>query len=111
MWTCGFNPANFLLEEQETPHLATKWEQKVTLSLDTERQKELLPVPSGKDHGVQVDDTFSYDERITNTVSACIARLCLINRMNYIFDTQTLLNINTPKHRSHKGAFKDDIIF
>ena len=28
-----------------------------------------------------------------NTVSARIARLCLINRVNYIFDSQTLLNI------------------
>ena len=42
---------------------------------------------------MQVDDTLSYDEHITNTVSARIARLCLINRVNYIFDTQTLLNI------------------
>ena len=93
MWTCGFNPANFLLEEQETPHWATKREQEVTFSWDTERQKELSPVPSEKDHGVQVDDTLSYDEHITNTVSTRIARLSLINRVNYIFDTQTLLNI------------------
>ena len=42
---------------------------------------------------MQVDDTLSYDEHITNTVSARIARLCLINRVNHIFDTQTLLNI------------------
>ena len=42
---------------------------------------------------MQVDDTLSYDEHITNTVSARIARLCLINRVNYIFDTQALLNI------------------
>ena len=42
---------------------------------------------------MQVDDTLSYDEHITNTVSARIARLCLINRKNHIFDTQTLLNI------------------
>ena len=42
---------------------------------------------------MRVDDTLSYDEQITNTVSARIARLCLINRVNYIFDTQTLLNI------------------
>ena len=93
MWTCGFNPATFLLEEQETPHWATRREQEVTFSWDTERQKELSPVPSEKDHWVQVDDTLSYHEHITNTVSARIARLCLINRVNYIFDTQTLLNI------------------
>ena len=42
---------------------------------------------------MQVDDTLSYEEHITNTVSACIARLCLINRVNYIFDIQTLLII------------------
>ena len=42
---------------------------------------------------MQVDDTLSYDEHITNTVSVRIARLCLINRVNHIFDTQTLLNI------------------
>ena len=81
------------LKNKKTPHWATKREQEVTFSWDTERQKELSPVPSGKDHGVQVDDTLSYDEHITNTVSARIARLCLINRVNYIFDTQTLLNI------------------
>ena len=57
-------------------------------------EKELSPVPSAKDLGVQVDETSSlYDEHITNTVSACIARLCQINRVKYIFDTQTLLNI------------------
>ena len=56
-------------------------------------EKELSPVPSAKDLGVQVDETLSYDERITNTVSACLARLCQINRVKYIFDTQTLLNI------------------
>ena len=39
------------------------------------------------------DDTLSYDEHIMNTVSARIARLILINRVNYILDTQTLLNI------------------
>ena len=56
-------------------------------------EKELSPVPSAKDLEVQVDETLSYDEHITNTVSACIARLCQINRVKYIFDTQTLLNI------------------
>ena len=56
-------------------------------------EKELSPVPSAKDLGVQVDETLSYDEHITNTVSACLARLCQINRVKYIFDTQTLLNI------------------
>ena len=30
---------------------------------------------------------------MTNTVSASIARLCRINRVKYIFDTQTLPNI------------------
>ena len=42
---------------------------------------------------MQVDETLSYDEHITNTVSACLARLCQINRVKYILDTQTLLNI------------------
>ena len=56
-------------------------------------EKELSPVLSAKDLGVQVDETLSYDEHITNTVSACIARLCQINRIKYIFDTQTLPNI------------------
>ena len=55
--------------------------------------KELSPVPSANDLGVQVDETLTYDEHITNTVSACIARLCQINRVKYIFKTQTLLNI------------------
>ena len=56
-------------------------------------EKELLPIPSAKDLGVQVDETLSYDEHITNTVSGCIARLCQINRIKYIFDTEALLNI------------------
>ena len=56
-------------------------------------EKELSPVPSAKNLGVQVDEALSYGEHITNTVSACTARLCQINRVKYIFDTQTLLNI------------------
>ena len=56
-------------------------------------EKELSPVPSAKDLGVHVDETLCYDEHITNTVSACIARLCQINRVKHIFDSQTLLNI------------------
>ena len=56
-------------------------------------EKELSPVPSANDLGVQVDENLRYDEHITNTVPAGIARLCQINRVKYIFDTQTLLNI------------------
>lgn len=56
-------------------------------------EKELSPVPSAKDLGVQVDATLSYDEHITNTVSACIASLSQINRVKHILDTKTLLNI------------------
>ena len=55
--------------------------------------KELLPVLSVRDLGMQVDATLSYDEHITNTVSACIASLSQISRVKYIFDTRTLLNI------------------
>ena len=55
--------------------------------------KEMSPVPSANDLGVQVGKNLTYDEHITNTVSACIARLYQINRVKYIFKTQTLLNI------------------
>ena len=40
--------------------------------------KKLSPVPSARDLGVQMDATLSYDEHITNTVSACIASLSQI---------------------------------
>ena len=58
-------------------------------------EKEILPVPSANDRGVQIDETLSYDEHIKNTISACIhvARLSQINKVKYIFDTQTLLKI------------------
>ena len=50
--------------------------------------KELSPVPSAK----RISEC-KLTKHTTNTVSACLARLCQINRVKYIFDTQTLLNI------------------
>ena len=46
-------------------------------------EKELSPVPSTKNLGVQVDETLSYDEHITNTVSVCVARPCQGPRRNF----------------------------
>ena len=40
--------------------------------------KEIAPVASARDLGVQVDATLSYNEHITNISSICMASLCQI---------------------------------
>ena len=55
--------------------------------------KELLPVPSGKDLGVILDNNLTYHDHITNTVSSFFSRLAQINRVQQAFNKIFLINI------------------
>ena len=55
--------------------------------------KELQPVSSDRDLGVEFDGCLSYDEHITQVVSKCTKSLCLINRVKHILDSRTLIVI------------------
>ena len=57
--------------------------------------KEIAPVASARDLGVQVDATLSYNEHVTNTTSTCMASLCQINRIKHLLDSRTLENVIT----------------
>ena len=50
--------------------------------------KELQPVSSARDLGVEFDGCLSYDEHITQVVSKCTKSLCLINRVKHILDSR-----------------------
>ena len=54
--------------------------------------KELQPVSSARDLGVEFDGCLSYDEHITQVVSKCRS-LCLIDRVKHILDSRTLIVI------------------
>ena len=45
--------------------------------------KELLPVPSGKDLGVILNNNLTYHDHITKTVSSFFSRLAQINRVQH----------------------------
>ena len=55
--------------------------------------KELLPVPSGKDLGVILDNNLTYDDHITKNVSLRFSRLAQINRVKHAFNKKILINI------------------
>ena len=55
--------------------------------------KEIAPVASARDLGVQVDATLSYNEHITNISSTCMASLCQINRIKHLLDLRTLESV------------------
>ena len=55
--------------------------------------KELLPVPSGKDLGVILNNNLTYHDRITKTVSSFFSRLAQINRVQQAFKNKILINI------------------
>ena len=57
--------------------------------------KEIAPVASAQDLGMQVDATLSYNEHVTNTTSTCMASLCQINRIKHLLDSRTLENVIT----------------
>ena len=45
--------------------------------------KELLPVPSGKELGVILDNNLTYHDHITKTGSSFFSRLAQINRVQH----------------------------
>ena len=55
--------------------------------------KELLPVPSGKELGVILDNNLTYHDHITKTVSSFFSRLAQINRVQQAFNNKILINI------------------
>ena len=62
--------------------------------------KELLPVPSGKELGVILDNNLTYHDHITKTVSSFFSRLdstrldsTQINRVQQAFNNKILINI------------------
>ena len=55
--------------------------------------KEISPAASSKDLGVPLDTNLTYNDHVASTVSGCMARLCQINRLKYVFDRNTLVAI------------------
>ena len=55
--------------------------------------KEIAPVASARDLGVQVDATLSYNEHITNISSTCMASVCQINRIKHLLGSRTLESV------------------
>ena len=55
--------------------------------------KELRPVVSAKDLGVNMDATLSFDEHVTSLTSSCLSSLSQINRVKHLLDRNTLLNV------------------
>ena len=55
--------------------------------------KELLPVPSGKDLGVILNNNLTYHDHITKTVSSFFSRLAQVNRVQQAFNNKILINI------------------
>ena len=55
--------------------------------------KNIFPVTSATDLGITLDNRLKYGEHISKLVSACMASLCQINRVKYIFDKETLVRI------------------
>ena len=51
--------------------------------------KEISPVPVAKDLGVFIEKTLSYNEYISKTVSSCLYKLTLMNRIKHILDKKT----------------------
>jgi hypothetical protein len=56
-------------------------------------EKELRPVSSARDLGMEFDECLSYDEHITHVLSTCTKSLCQINRVKHILDSRTLIVI------------------
>jgi hypothetical protein len=52
--------------------------------------EEITPTTNAKDLGLTLDSYLTYDYHIKNVVSSCMAKLCQINRVKYIFDRDSL---------------------
>lgn len=57
--------------------------------------KEITPVTSARDLGIQMDETLSYNEHVTKITSTCMASLCQINRIKHLLDPSTLESVIT----------------
>ena len=55
--------------------------------------KDLRPVSSAKDLGIQIDATLSFDEHVAITTSSCLSSLCQINRVKHLLDSSTLIQV------------------
>ena len=56
-------------------------------------RKEITPVSSAKDLGVILDNNLTYDQHLQRLTSACMTKLCQINRVKNSFDGNTLCTI------------------
>ena len=53
--------------------------------------KEIIPVTVAKDLGVYIDQSLTYNDQITKTVSTCIHKLIQINRIKQLPDKKAIL--------------------
>ena len=53
--------------------------------------KEIIPVTVAKDLGIYIDQSLTYNDHITKTVSTCLHKLIQINRIKHLLDKKTLL--------------------
>jgi hypothetical protein len=52
--------------------------------------EEIRPTTNANNRGLTLDGYLTYDYHIKNVVSSCMAKLCQINRVKYIFDRDSL---------------------
>ena len=53
--------------------------------------KEITPVTVAKDLGVYTDQSLTYSDHITKTVSTCLRKLIQTNRIKHLLDKKTIL--------------------
>ena len=53
--------------------------------------KEITPSTVGKDLGIYIDQSLTYNEHIAKTVSTCLHKLVQINRIKHLLDKKTIL--------------------
>ena len=53
--------------------------------------KTIVHVSVAKDLGIYIDQSLTYNYRITKTVSTCLQKLVQINRIKHLIDKSTLL--------------------
>ena len=53
--------------------------------------KEITPVTVVKDLGLYIDQSLTYNDHITKTVSTCLHKLIQINRIKHLLDEKTIL--------------------
>ena len=56
----------------------------------------LEPFATVKDQDVTFDANLSFADHILKTVSSCMSSLAQVNRVNYVFDRQSLITIINP---------------